>query len=55
MAIGRVNNIYIVPPVKKERKTDNEQKNKKKKNPEKENENEDEDKNNKEGRIDIKI
>lgn len=53
MAIGRVNNIYIVPPVIKERKVDNEQKNKKKKNPEKEDEKEN--KNKKEGRIDIKI
>ncbi len=53
MAIGRVNNIYIVPPVIKERKADNAPKNKKKKNTEKENENENENK--KEGRIDIKI
>ena len=53
MAIGRLTNIYIVPPVKQDRKTDNEQKNKKKKNPEKEKE--DENKNKIEGRVDIKI
>ena len=53
MAIGRLTNIYIVPPVKQERKTDNEQKNKKKKKQEKDNE--DENKNKTPGRVDIKI
>jgi hypothetical protein len=54
MAIGRVNNFYIVPPAKQDPKVDNDERKKHKKN-KKEDEKEEENKNKKEGRIDIRI
>ncbi len=54
MAIGRINNIYFVHPVKQDKKVDNDQKKKHKKDKEND-EKEEENKNKKEGRIDIKI